>query len=152
MLSQMSLHFHRRSLWLLALILVLGAAALADSFQQLSAARKQYATQAALAGESARQIHDNTVIYSELDIGPGVTFSDALQRMQVQPDEAAVVIGSVDGVFDLRQFRAGAELEVGRSIEGQLREVRYRIDADRMLAIRRATGAQVQPGSGEDSF
>ena len=47
-------------------------------------------------------------------------------------------------VFDLRQLRAGNRLEVGRSVTGKFRAVRYRIDTDRVLWI--------APQSGGDDF
>ena len=160
MLAAMGPVVNRRYLWLLGLVLLLGAATLAGVFHQLAAARRQFAAEARLAGQSAEMIRNSVVVYSEMKIRPGVTFSEALDRLEVEPADAAGVISSVRGVFDLRQIRAGAQLEIGRSAEGQLREVRYRIDADRMLSVRRRVtglpflpqGKQVQPGPDENGF
>jgi murein DD-endopeptidase MepM/ murein hydrolase activator NlpD len=75
----------------------------------------------------------------------GLTFSDALQRMEIGPKATSEVIRAASSVFDLRQIRAGSEIEVGRSPEGALQEVRYRIDNDRMLSVRpAATGFAAQ--------
>ena len=51
------------------------------------------------------------MVYSGLTVRPGVTFSDALERMEVEPDQAQAIIRSAGSVFDLRQFRAGNEIE-----------------------------------------
>lgn len=48
---------------------------------------------------------------------------------------AARAIASAQPVFNLRQLRAGNQIEIGRSMLGELREVRYWIDADRVLSI-----------------
>jgi murein DD-endopeptidase MepM/ murein hydrolase activator NlpD len=50
--------------------------------------------------------------------------------------EAADATSASQQAFNLRQLRAGNALTVGRSVEGRLREIDYRIDADRMLKIR----------------
>lgn len=126
----------RRFPWLLTIVLVLGVAVLIEVFHDLGVARSAFAAESQRAVESAQEIRRSVVIHSELTIHPGVTFGEALHRLDVQPGVAAEIISSVRGVFDLRQIRAGQELEVGRSVEGQLREVRYRIDADRMLSVR----------------
>jgi murein DD-endopeptidase MepM/ murein hydrolase activator NlpD len=48
---------------------------------------------------------------------------------------AARMIASVRSVFDLRRVRAGNRVSIGRSVLGEFRELRYRIDPDRMLRI-----------------
>lgn len=133
----------RRFLWLLGLVLLTGSAVLAGVFLELGSARRQFETEARLARESADQIRASVVVYSGVGIRRGTTFSEILDRIGVQPPAAEGIIRSVREVFDLRQMRAGSELEIGRTVEGQLREVRYRIDADRMLSVRSSeTGFQ----------
>jgi len=139
---------NRSFLWMLGLVVLLGAAVLAGVFRELGSARRQFAEEATLARENAELIRTSVVVYSGLGIRPGVTFSEVLDRLGVEPGAAAGIAGSVRGVFDLRQMRAGTQLEIGRSVQGQLREVRYRIDADRMLSVRpneKGFEAAVQP-------
>ena len=139
---------NRRFLWMLGLVVLLGAAVLAGVFRELGSARRQFAEEATLARENAELIRTSVVVYSGLGIRPGVTFSEVLDGLGVEPAAAAGIAGSVHGVFDLRQMRAGTQLEIGRSVQGQLREVRYRIDADRMLSVRpneKGFEAAVQP-------
>ena len=127
---------NRRFLWLLGLVLLTGAAVLAGVFLELGSARRQFDAQAKLARENADQIRASVVVYSGVAIRRGATFSEVLDRMGVERAAAAEIIESVREVFDPRHMRAGSELEIGRTVEGQLREVRYRIDADRMLWVR----------------
>jgi murein DD-endopeptidase MepM/ murein hydrolase activator NlpD len=126
----------RRFLWLMGLVLVPGSAVVARVFLDLDSARRQFAVEAQLARESADQIRASTVVYSGVGIRRGATFSEVLDGMGVEPAAAEGIIRSVREVFDPRQMRAGAQLEIGRTVEGQLREVRYKIDADRMLSVR----------------
>ena len=58
-----------------------------------------------------------------------------LQGFGIDPLTAARLVASAQPVFDMRHLRAGNQISVGRSILGELREVRYRIDTDRVLTI-----------------
>jgi murein DD-endopeptidase MepM/ murein hydrolase activator NlpD len=58
-----------------------------------------------------------------------------LQGLGIDAGTAARMISSAQSVFDLRHLRAGNRLSVGRSVLGDLRSVRYRIDPDRVLSI-----------------
>jgi murein DD-endopeptidase MepM/ murein hydrolase activator NlpD len=139
---------NRRFLALLAVVLALGAVVLAGVFRELGAARRQFAAEATLAREHAEFIRSNVVIYSELKVRRGLTFSEALDDLGVEPAAAADIVNSVRGVFDLRQIRPGNPLEIGRSADGDLRDLRYRIDAENMLSVRPSESgfaAAVQP-------
>jgi murein DD-endopeptidase MepM/ murein hydrolase activator NlpD len=141
--------FSRRFLWTSGSIVLCGAALLGFVFYQRATASRQYAAEVRRAAENAKLVRDSVVVYSEWKIRSGATFSDALQRMEVGPAQAEEIVRSASGVFDLRQVRAGGEIDVGRSVEGTLQEVRYRIDSDRMLSVRRRLpGLQVQPRPG----
>jgi murein DD-endopeptidase MepM/ murein hydrolase activator NlpD len=68
--------------------------------------------------------------------------------MGLDPLTAASVATSAQAVFNLRHLRAGNALAIGRSVLGELRAVRYQVDADRMLWIRsRENGfaAEIEP-------
>jgi len=98
-------------------------------------ADRQFAQQVALARQEAKQIHEQVVLFSERKVAAGLTFSDSLRRMGLDQLTAASIVGSARSVFDLRHVRAGNRLAVGRSVSGELRAVRYQIDADRMLWV-----------------
>ena len=68
--------------------------------------------------------------------------------MGIDPALAQRAVAAAQPVFDLRHLRAGNRLEVGRSVLGEFREVRYRIDTDRVLWI----AAVPQSGMGGDEF
>lgn len=135
-LAGMNPLFGRRFLWISALLVLAGTALLGVIFSQRVKASREYAAEVRRAVESAELIRNSVVVYDQLTVRRGLTFSDALQRMQVEPAEANEIIRSADGVFDLRRIRAGGEIDIGRSLEGKLQEVRYRIDGERMLSMR----------------
>jgi murein DD-endopeptidase MepM/ murein hydrolase activator NlpD len=58
-----------------------------------------------------------------------------LRGVGIDAETAGRLTASAQSVFDLRHLRAGNRLDVGRSVLGELRSVRYRIDTDRVLSI-----------------
>lgn len=112
------------------------------------AAESKYKRQAALAAEDAARIRVHHIVYSEQRMDNGDTFSESLQHLGVPPSNVAGIVSSVRPVYDLRKMRAGNILSVGRSITGELRAVRYQIDSDRMLEVKRVEGgftAEIEP-------
>jgi murein DD-endopeptidase MepM/ murein hydrolase activator NlpD len=75
-----------------------------------------------------------------------LTLSETLIHEGATPLQAASILDSAQGVYDLRHVRAGNRLEIGRSAEGKLLAVRYQIDTDRVLSIH--TGKQLSSGPG----
>lgn len=104
-------------------------------FHARFAAERQFVQEVALARQEAERIREQIVLYSKHPVAAGLTFSDSLRRMGLDPPTAAIIAGSVQPVYDLRRLRAGHVLEVGRSVAGELRAVRYQIDAERMLLV-----------------
>ncbi|MGH7745280.1 MAG: peptidoglycan DD-metalloendopeptidase family protein, partial [Candidatus Dormibacteria bacterium] len=47
----------------------------------------------------------------------------------------AQVVASAQSVFNFRMFQAGNQVTIGRSVAGQLLELRYQIDPERVLSI-----------------
>lgn len=77
----------------------------------------------------------------------GEKFAAALERFGLTSEEAGGATAAAERAFNLRQLRAGNTLIVGRSVQGELREINYKIDPDRMLHIVPATdgySAEVQ--------
>ena len=66
---------------------------------------------------------------------PRHPFNTILQDLGFTPENAARLTASAQSVFDLRHLRAGNKLSVGRSVLGEFRAIKYRIDADRVLLI-----------------
>jgi murein DD-endopeptidase MepM/ murein hydrolase activator NlpD len=75
------------------------------------------------------------VLFTKRAVPTGLSFAVFLQKAGIKPDTTGRLIASAQPVFDLRRLRAGNEVSIGRSVLGELREVRYRIDSDHVLSI-----------------
>lgn len=118
--------------------LVVGVAAvacMAASYYVRHAAEKQFAGEVAGARDEARWIQQHVVHFTRQTVPAGRPFAAFLQGLGMDSTTAARAIASAQPVFNLRQLRAGNQIEIGRSVLGELREVRYWIDADRVLSI-----------------
>jgi murein DD-endopeptidase MepM/ murein hydrolase activator NlpD len=62
-------------------------------------------------------------------------FTSALEKFGLSHQDAANASSAAQQAFNLRQVRAGNTITVGRSVDGDLREIDYKIDPDRMLKI-----------------
>ena len=116
-------------------VLALGALVLTLTFRDLGGAQREFERQATLARQEAERIRAEVLSYSKQRIAQGLTFSRALADLGIEPATAAEIIGSAQRVFDLRRIRAGNLLEIGRSVEGELRDIRYQIDGERILSV-----------------
>jgi murein DD-endopeptidase MepM/ murein hydrolase activator NlpD len=85
--------------------------------------------------QEAARIQAHVVLYTEAKVSSGSNLNDSLKQLGVDPSSAASVVGTAQSVYDLRHVRAGNRLAVGRSVLGELRAVRYQVDADRMLWV-----------------
>jgi murein DD-endopeptidase MepM/ murein hydrolase activator NlpD len=125
----------RKFVILLAIVLLGGGATLAYAFQQRLKTTSDFDREIALASAQAAVIHENTVVPTDGRVRAGDNFASVLQKFGLTQEEAAGASAAAQRAFNLRQVRAGNTITVGRSIEGQLREIDYKIDADRMLKI-----------------
>ncbi len=125
-----------RRTWIVCLVVsALGACYLGFVLNGRLMAARQFAREVALAREEAERIRQQVVLFSERKVAPGRTLADSLQRMGLDAPTAAGIVVSAQSAYDLRHLRAGNLLAIGRSVVGDLRVVRYQIDADRMLWI-----------------
>src|SRR6202790_794997 len=97
--------------------------------------RKEFQKQVELANGDAEKIRANTIVPSEKRVPAGENFAAALEKLGLTADEAAGATGAAQHAFNLRQLRAGNTITVGRTMEGTLREIDYKIDPDRVLKI-----------------
>ena len=118
-----------------ALVGVAGAACMAVAYNARMSAENDVAMQKSFAREEARHIQQQLVLFTDSIVPARLPFHEFLQGLGIAPDDAARLVTSAQSVFDFRHMRAGNRITVGRSILGELREVRYRIDADRVLNI-----------------
>lgn len=114
---------------------VAGAVCVSASYQVRRAAERKLLAEALLARDEARQIQQQVTLFTERTVPARLPFKATLERLGFDPMEAARAAASAQSVFDLRHLHAGNQLVIGRSVLGELRAVRYRIDADRFLVI-----------------
>ena len=126
---------NRRFLFLVLVLCVAGAAACLHVFQQRLETAAEFDRQVKLAKEEAARIREEVILPTEKRVPSGENFAAALQKFGLSAEEAANASAAAQRTFNLRQVRAGNTITVGRSVEGTLREIDYKIDADRMLKI-----------------
>lgn len=116
-------------------LLIAAGAVLGWSYGVRGKAEAQFADEVSLAREEATRIQRDVVMYTE-EIAPhGSSFNRALEQLGLEPTTASRVAAEAQHSFDFRDFRAGNKIKIGRGVLGDLREVHYRIDADRELVI-----------------
>jgi murein DD-endopeptidase MepM/ murein hydrolase activator NlpD len=126
---------NRRFLFLVLVVCTAGAAILGYVFQRRLATAEEFDHQVRLAKEEAERIREQVIVPVEQKVPAGENFMAALQKFGLSAEEAASASSAAQHAFNLRQVRAGNTITVGRSVEGTLREIDYKIDSDRMLKI-----------------
>ena len=96
---------------------------------------KTFQDEVSLARAEADRIRAQVVVPTTQRLPAGQNFAGALERFGLTASEAAGATAAAQQAFNLRQLRAGNTVVVGRSVIGELREINYKIDADRMLHI-----------------
>jgi len=115
--------------------LAISAACVGASYYVRRSAEGEVSLQATSAREEARGIQEQVVLYTERLVPARLPFHLLLRGLGIDAETAARLAASAQSVFDLRHLRAGNRLDVGRSVLGELRSIRYRIDGDRVLSI-----------------
>ncbi len=131
----------------LGVIVAAGIAVGGYALQQRRRVETNFQEQVAEARAEAARIRAQMVLPTKNRLPAGENFASALQHFGLSPQEAGGATAAAQRAFNLRQLRAGNALIVGRSVEGELREINYKIDSDRMLHIVPATAgfsAEVQ--------
>lgn len=126
-------------MWVLGIVVVAGIVVDDHAMRQRWEVEKEFQYQVALAHAEAERIREQVVLPTRNRLPAGENFAMALQQFGLSPEEAGEATAAAQRAFNLRQLRAGNTLVVGRSVEGQLREINYKIDPDRMLHIVPAT-------------
>ena len=114
---------------------LVAAACIGASYYVRYSAERRGSTEASLARDEALRIQQQVVLFTKRIVPSGRPFSVFLHGLGIDSPTTARLAAAAQPVFDLRHLRAGNELDVGRSVLGDLREVRYSIDADRVLSI-----------------
>jgi murein DD-endopeptidase MepM/ murein hydrolase activator NlpD len=125
----------RAFLWVLGVVLVAGVAVDVHAVRQRQSAETEFQSQIAAARAEADRIRSKVILPTSKKLPAGENFAAALQRFGLTSQEAGEATAAAQRAFNLRQLRAGNTLVVGRSVVGELREINYKIDPDRMLHI-----------------
>jgi murein DD-endopeptidase MepM/ murein hydrolase activator NlpD len=132
-------------------LLIAAGAVLGWSYGVRGKAEAQFVSELSLARAEAARIQRDVVMFTDGIAPPRVPFHVALEEMGLDPAMAARIAAVAQRNFDLRHFRAGNKLVIGRGVLGDLREVRYRIDTDRELVIARKVPEKSQASSSTQS-
>jgi murein DD-endopeptidase MepM/ murein hydrolase activator NlpD len=114
---------------------IAAVACLGASYHQRYKADQHFAAEVSAARDEALRVQHDVVLFTKNIIPSRRPFAMFLNGMGIDMPTTARLVASAQPVFDLRHLRAGNELDIGRSVLGELREVRYNIDTDRVLSI-----------------
>jgi len=129
---------NRRLLILIAVLLAAGMAITAAIVHKRSVDAAVQHEEELLRAEAAheqQQVQPLDPPATESKVGRSENFAAALQHAGLSVDDAAKATAAAQRAFNLRQIRAGNAITVNRSSAGELREIDYRVDTDRMLKI-----------------
>jgi len=115
--------------------LAAATACLDVSYHHRRVAEQTFSAEAAAGRAEAEEIQRKVVLFTERRLQAKLSFASLLESMGIDAPTAGRLVAAAQPVFNLRQLRAGNQLSIGRSVLGDLREVRYRIDSDRVLSI-----------------
>ena len=123
--------------FLLTLGTLLCAAIVIDGYalRQRWANDKEFHRQVERAKTESERIRAEVVLPSARKMPSGENFAGVLQGLGLSAVEVNQVTAAAQRAYNLRQLRAGNSVTVGRSVEGTLRQIDYKIDAERMLHI-----------------
>ena len=125
----------RSFLWVAGILLAAGALLGAYLFHQRQQIDNIFQNEVAMARAEAERIRAQVILPTAQRLPRGQNFVNALEQFGLSAEEAAGATVAAEHAFNLRQLRAGNTIVVGRSVVGELREINYKIDADRMLHI-----------------
>jgi murein DD-endopeptidase MepM/ murein hydrolase activator NlpD len=128
-------YLSRSFLWVLGTVVVAGISVNGYVVHQRGGNEKIFQVEVALARAEADRIRTQVVVPTTQRLPKGQNFAGALENFGLTAEEAAGAAVAAQQAFNLRQLRAGNTIVVGRSVVGELREINYKIDADRMLRI-----------------
>ena len=125
----------RTFLVVLMIVCAAGCATLGYVFKQRLDTAAEYNRQVQLANEEAARFREQVILPTAKNVPAGENFMAALEKFGLSAQEAANASAAAQHAFNLRQVRAGNTITVGRSVEGTLREIDYKIDTERVLKI-----------------
>ncbi len=125
----------RRFLITAGVLLVAGVVVNGYALHRRSETAKEFAAQVDLAKDDAARYREQVVVPTAQRMSAGDNFAGALQKLGLSPVQVNEATAAAQRAFNLRQLRAGNMLTVGWSLGGNLREISYKIDSERMLHL-----------------
>jgi len=132
---------NRCALVRILVLVITGATFTGWALNHQRAMERSFAEEVALTHQEAERIAREVVLFTTSLVLQGQTLSDFLYEQGLDATTAARIVEHTRAVFSPRLFRAGHPIALGRSILGELRAVRYRIDPDRELWVERSGDA-----------
>ncbi len=126
---------NRRFAFVLLILLAAAAVALGYIFHLRLTASEKLDREVQLARAESARLRAEMILSTQEKVPAGQNFTAALEKFGLSNVEAANAAAAAQHAFNLRQVRAGNTITVGRSVEGALREIDYKIDPDRVLKI-----------------
>jgi len=120
---------------IVGVLLVAGAVVDGRAILIRRGAESEFQKQVGLAKAEGDRIRAEVVLASGKSLPRGENFAGALQEFGLSAAEVNNASAAAQSAYNLRQLRAGNSITVGRSVEGKLREINYKIDAERVLHI-----------------
>ena len=105
------------------------------ALRQRRANDNEFQQQVERAKAESERIRAEVVLPSARKMPSGENFAGVLQGLGLSALEVDQATAAAQRAYNLRQLRAGNSITVGRSVEGTLRQIDYKIDAERMLHI-----------------
>jgi murein DD-endopeptidase MepM/ murein hydrolase activator NlpD len=129
--------FVSRSFIVVAIIVaLLGGGVIYFSVERNHAAERQRAAEFAECRRVGEMLAQRDVT-SEIPVEPNVTFEKLLAEHGIESATAQQLIAAASPVFSFRRLMPGKDLTLASSIQGELRSVRYQVDSDHELFIKR---------------
>jgi murein DD-endopeptidase MepM/ murein hydrolase activator NlpD len=125
----------RGFLLILGVLLCAGAVVDGYALRQRWASDNEFQQQVERAKTESDRIRAEVVLPSAKRMPSGENFAVVLEGLGLSAVEVNEATAAAQRAYNLRQLRAGSSITVGRSVEGTLRQIDYKIDAERMLHI-----------------
>ncbi len=117
-------------------VVLVAAGCIGASYYKRSQADRQFAAEVDRAHTQAQRIERDFVQFTKRTLPSSRSFATLLNTLGIDSPTASRMVSSAQLVFDLHHLRAGNELSIGRSVLGEIREVRYSIEPGRILSIK----------------
>jgi len=126
---------NRSFLIAVGVLLVLGLGVDGYAIRRRVLATREFRQQVDLAKVESDRIREEVVLPSAQRMPRGENFASALGQFGLSPTQVAEATEAAGHAYNLKQLRAGNSITVGRSVEGSLRTIDYKIDAERTLHL-----------------